>query len=332
MTDLPYFIRSRLRTCEKSEVRTILNRIKLMKTNFQGRWSPPQRDVPLVSTSSQVEQLKSRAEIHARLECCLLHMFIGRPFILAHRQVRAGIVVPSPSKASRATAPEPHAQWTFLVQDCVAAAKEVISLCHTLQTGRMGLAKSSYTEYSSCRASLLVLIAYSTCYRTNEFASTLQRGLDAIREMASVGDSARSEVSLLETLEAALHRLRVFDPLPEPPTDTGGNSSAEESYAGFLNWYTKLGGPANSRTDSTYNGDDGQAARALQPREPESQMGPIRYVPAVPSIPSDPSLDIYPFDFNLLNPDGSAAFFTPDFNEHGNPERELFENILWVPR
>ncbi|KAJ4346322.1 uncharacterized protein N0V89_010251 [Didymosphaeria variabile] len=228
--------------------------------------------------------------------------------------------------------PEPHMQWSFLVQDCVAAAKEVINLCHTLQTGRMGLAKSSYTEYSSCRASLLVLIAYSICYRTNEFASTLERGLDAIREMASVGDSARSEVSLLETLEAALHRLRVFDPLPDQSTDTANNNSAQEGYAGFLDWYNRLGGSANSRAESTHNGDDGQAAKAQQPRETGPQMGPIRYDPGVTGIPTDSTIDTYPFDFDLLNTDASAAFFTPDFNEHGNPERELFENLLWIPR
>ena len=262
-------------------------------------------------------------------------MFIGRPFILAHRQVRIGVhskdinAAPEPTEAPRTKAVASHVQWEFLVEDCVAAAKEVIAICHILQTGDMGLAKSSYMEYSSCRAALLVLIAYSICYRTNEFSSTLQKGLDAIREMASVGDSARSEVCLLETLEAALHRLHVFDPKPHRPTDTGTKSSAQEGYEGFVNWYTKVGGSTNScAVLSTCNGEDAQGAKA-QNREPGLQGGgSSRSDPAMTSMQNDPFIDDYPFDFDLLNSVGNVAFFTPDFNEHGNPERELFVNLL----
>jgi hypothetical protein len=261
-------------------------------------------------------------------------MFIGRPFILAHRQVWVGVhsketnAAPEPTEIPRTKAPDSHVQWDFLVQDCVKAANEVISICHVLQTGVMGLAKSSYAEYSSCRAALLVLIAYSICYRTNEFSSTLQKGLDAIREMASVGDSARSEVCLLETLEAALHRLHVFDPTPHRPTITGPKSSAQEGYEGFLNWYTQLGVPTNScAVLSTCNGDDAQRAKA-QNRNPSPQGRSNRSDPAMTSMQNDPFVDDYPFDFDLLNSVGTVAFFTPDFNEQGNPERDLFVNLL----
>lgn len=224
-------------------------------------------------------------------------------------------------------------QWDFLVQDCVAAAREVISVCHDLQNGSIGLAKSSYTEYSSCRASLLVLIAYSVCYRTNEFASTLQRGLDAIREMASVGDSARSEVHLLETLESALHRLHVFDPTTTEPKVAAAEDLAEEGgYEGFVNWYSRLGGLSRSRTAQwTQHGGVEQGARA-QTRETGLHAGPSIHDPAVTGMSDDTSMDMYPFDFDLLHTDGNAAFFTPEFNQHGNPERELFENLFWMPK
>lgn len=260
-------------------------------------------------------------------------MFIGRPFILAHRQRRADDIAPLASEASRMKAAESHIQWDFLVQDCVAAAKEVISICHDLQNGGMGLAKSSYTEYSSCRASLLVLIAYSICYRTNEFSNTLRRGLDAIREMASVGDSARSEVCLIETLESALHRLHVFDPIPTQPKVTAAKDPAEDGYEGFVNWYTRLGGSSNSRTGpSTQPDENEQGAKGQQNRELNLQAGPNIQDPAVNDMPDETFMDIYPFDFDLLHTDGNAAFFTPDFNQHGNPERELFENLFWLPK
>ncbi|KAF2630548.1 hypothetical protein BU25DRAFT_387843 [Macroventuria anomochaeta] len=325
---------SHLRTCTRSEIGTILNRIKRMKTNLRGQWSPPRGDAISTSTADQTVQSKSRAEIHSQLEYCLLNMFIGRPFILAHRQLRADVhfkganAVPGPTEAPRTKAAESHVQWEFLVQDCVAAAMEVIGICHTLQTGGIGLAKSSYTEYSSCRAALLVLIAYSICYRTNEFSSTLQKGLDAIREMASVGDSARSEVCLLETLEAALHRIHMFDPIPGQPTVTGTKNSAQEGYEGFVNWYTKLGGSTSSCAGlSACNGDDAKGVKA-QNREPRPQAGPNRSDPAMTSMQSDLFVDDYPFDFDLLNSVGNVAFLTPDFNEHGYPERELFVNLL----
>jgi len=259
-------------------------------------------------------------------------MFIGRPFILAHRHARTSEHFKDGNAASpevrRRKASESHSQWDFLVQNCVAAAKEVISICQIMQTGDMGLAKSSYAEYSSCRASLLVLIAYSICYRTNEFASTLQVGLQAIREMASAGDSARSEVSLLETLEAALHRLNVFNPLPSKPVATEANDPAEEGYNGLLNWYKKAERSANPCFGSLASEHaNAQAATVQGPR-----VTPNRADATVDSIPSDISLDGYPFDFDLLNSDGSVAFFTSDFDEHGNTEREFFESLSWLPK
>ena len=71
-------------------------------------------------------------------------MFIGRPFILAHRHGRSKDANAAAPEVRRRKVSESHSQWDFLVQDCVAAAKEVISICRIMQTGDMGLAKSSY--------------------------------------------------------------------------------------------------------------------------------------------------------------------------------------------
>ncbi|CAN9215892.1 unnamed protein product [Alternaria alternata] len=321
-----------LRKCANAEVGAILNRIKRMKADLRGPWSPPHGGALSPTPNHQKELPKNRALIHTRLECCLLHMFIGRPFILAHRHARTNEHSKDGNAASpevrRRKAADSHSQWDFLVHDCVAAAKEVISICQIMQTGDMGLAKSSYAEYSSCRASLLVLIAYSICYRTNEFASTLQVGLQAIREMASAGDSARSEVSLLETLEAALHRLNVFNPLPSKPVATEANDPAEEGYNGLLNWYKKAERSPNPRFGSLASEHaNAQAATVQGPR-----VTPNRADETVDSMPSDISLDGYPFDFDLLNSDGSVAFFTSNFDDHGNTEREFFESLSWLPK
>lgn len=303
-----------------------------MKAQLRGSWSPPRRDSLSGSTTNQPEQPRTRQEIHCRLECCLLHMFIGRPFILAHRQVRKDTSAsPETSGAPRRESTASQEQWDFLVQDCVAAAQDAINICHTLQTGDMALAKSSYVEYSSCRASLLVLIAYSICHCTNEFSVTLQKGLEAIREMASVGDSARSEVSLIETLEAALHRLHMFDLSPKQPTSPAG-SSEQEGYEGLVSWYTRLRGSAMGRgRHPVYNGESAQVARP-QNLVHVPPPRPNRSGQVATSMPYDFSIEDFPFDFDLLNSDGNVAFFTPDFNEHPGPERELFENLMWMPK
>ncbi|EDU48813.1 PrnA protein [Pyrenophora tritici-repentis Pt-1C-BFP] len=155
--------------------------------------------------------------------------------------------------------------------------------------------------------------------------------LEAIREMASVGDSARSEVSLIETLEAALHRLHMFDSSPKEPTYQAGGLE-QDGYEGLVNWYTRLRDSAMSRgRHPTYNGESAEVARPQNPVR-VTQPRPNRNGQAATGIPHDFSIENFPFDFDLLNSDGNVAFFTPDLNEHGGPERELFENLMWMPK
>lgn len=259
-------------------------------------------------------------------------MFVGRPFILARRQNHTHNAALQFAGTKRARSKQSHTQWDFLVQDCVAAAQEAINICHGLQTSSMGLARSSYTEYSSCRASLLVLIAYSICYRTNEFSDDLRVGLDAIREMASVGDSARSEVSLIETLESALRRLHDFDISPDFSGVTAAKDPAEGDYEGFANWYARMGTSAHSRVGSSVHNDVSDPGTSTHNQEYSSQPGPDADGTAANSVPDDVSIDSYPFDFNLLHMDPNAAFPTPNFSGIGEHDRELLEDLFWVPR
>ncbi|USP76836.1 hypothetical protein yc1106_04110 [Curvularia clavata] len=314
---------SQLRTCPRSEAGTIMDRIKQMKTKLQRPWTSRQPDLSSPSNRDRAELSESRARLHARLECCLVHMFIGRPFILAHRQ---------PETTPSASSP-PYMRWQVLIEDCISAANEVIDICHGMQKGGMGLAKSSYTEYSACRASLLVLIAYSIFRRTNEFSSNLQKGLDAIREMASVGDSARSEVSLLETLEAALHRLEAFDIESHNSTPDAGEEPAQDGYEGLLDWYTKTAGAMHSRSSSSSMpmNVDHQAAKTTS-APPGAQPAPHGNSFTPDCLPEGHTIDEYPFNLDLFNMDRNIAFFTSDFNDHGNAESELFENLLCMPR
>jgi hypothetical protein len=293
-----------------------------MKNDLQGRLVP--RPINQCSPSPQAgaRRLDSRAKIHARLECCLLHMFIGRPFILAHRQMRVTRQCRHTNTVEDISLPvpvTPHGQWDFLIHDSISAAEEVISICHDMQTSGIGLAKSSYAEYSSCRASLLVLIAHSVCCRTNEHSTTLRKGLDAIREMASVGESAQSEVSLLETLEEALHRIHAFS--SEETIPTVEVDSTEAGYEGLMNWYTTMACSTNTRPN------------AQELRIPYQAFAPTGLDGdnlQASNTAGHLNTDDYPFDLDLLNADADTAFFTPNFT-YSNAESGLFENLLWPP-
>lgn len=150
-------------------------------------------------------QAQLRATMHLRLEYCLVRMFVGRPFLLKNEPSSS----PAASECRTPRSSGGHSSHgRDLVEDCIQAAKTALEICQLLRDCGLGLARASYTEYSSCRASLLVLIAYSIENRSEEFRKQLRDGLDMIREMSAAGDSARSEVSFIEALERALDRLQ----------------------------------------------------------------------------------------------------------------------------
>ncbi|KAK7923796.1 fungal specific transcription factor [Apiospora marii] len=207
----------RLRGSQRSDAGRVIGNLKQTKAEC-GRWWSSRRPTETY-----------RVALHARLEHCLLEMFVGRPFILTEKTSGASYI----SERQPIVAEERRAlPWSSLVQDCLSAATEAIEICHTMRTGPMGLTRSSYVEYSSCRAAMLVLLAYSIRDRTKVHGAILQRGLDAIRDMAYAGDSARSEVQLIETLEAALQHMNAFTS-PAQYTPRTPQTVPEEGYEGF---------------------------------------------------------------------------------------------------
>lgn len=232
--------RSLLRHCEKKAVPNILARLRDKKRAMADWWDSMPQDV--LGGSSQPQNL-SRAAVHLRLEYCLVNMFIGRPFLLRDRTTQSPRSSPAgPEFTStggengEGSSPKQTSSTQSLVKDCTEAATEVIRLCQILQNNGPGLARASYIEYSSCRASLLVLIAYSIQNRSAEYHKTLQDGLDMIREMAASGDSARSEVALIEALERALARLH-FEAQPTQPSDFPSETIPTMSdYDAFKQW------------------------------------------------------------------------------------------------
>lgn len=296
----------------------ILHRIKRLKLEAKG-WRPSRKNsIPPVP-------FHTRAEMHTRLDCCLLEMFIGRPFILIHRpDQQSGYSNAQASSTAPARFRDPQADdQECLVHDCVSAAEEAIDMCYTLQTGDLGLTRSSYLEYSSCRAALLVLIAYSICYRTNKFSVRLQRGFDAIREMASTGDSARSEISLLETLEAALHHLHVFDRNSETTESPTEKSVMRDDYDGFVAWYKNRGSSVVSGSHH-----DNTVGILPQPTQLDATGSSLS---GTTDMRNDALSESQWFGPDFFNTGGDTAFFNPGSGEHDTLEKDLLDSLLWIP-
>ena len=139
-----------------------------------------------------------RANVHLNLTFLLTQVFLGRPFLFSYSKRDASPSSPSQSRASSARC--------LLTVSCVEAAFKILDLCQLLHDNN-GLARASYTEFSTCRAALLVFLAHSLNDGTERLRNALTKGMKLMRLMARGIDSAKSELSLIETLERALSRL-----------------------------------------------------------------------------------------------------------------------------
>ena len=187
--------------------------------------------------------------MHLQLEYCLVRMFIGRPFLLKKEKSESMNNSPVDSELNTAdkNSASDGAGFKYpssrrdLVEDCIEAATEALGILQHLRDSGAGLARASYIEYSSCRASLLVLIAYSIQSFSERYRTLLYKGLEMIREMSAAGESARSEVSLIETLERALARLHTGVQQSQQ-NDMALSERPISDYEAFKHWGARLSG------------------------------------------------------------------------------------------
>lgn len=176
---------------------------------------------------------------------------MGRPFIFF-----ADSKSPSPRSdvgagPSYSTPQSPQRSNTraTLVADAESAALQIIELCGLLND-HYGLARASYTEFSSCRAALLVILAQSLNEQTETLRSALATGMKLIRRMAVSIDSVKSEVSVIEALETAIKRLDMGG-----DARRGGNDKEKENgYEKFRSWAALWKGGVSDQGESTLAG------------------------------------------------------------------------------
>ncbi|KAM5352109.1 hypothetical protein ACJ41O_004832 [Fusarium nematophilum] len=166
-----------------------------------------------------------RSNVHLALTYHLVHISIGRSFIFDESNIKTKDV--------------PALEWPRLrrdlVDDCISSAVATIDLCQVLQD-EGGLSKSSYTEFSSCCAAVLALVAKCISDRSSQLKDASKRGMELLRNMSIGVFSTSCERRAVEGLEVA------FDKLNYHASNKGGEEEEEtarsdrDGYLQFRNW------------------------------------------------------------------------------------------------
>lgn len=165
-----------------------------------------------------------RQNSHMRLCYLLVYIYMGRPFIFRNEDNESYSSEPQPSSSPRSE----------LVDDCVQSALEILATLQSLSDNG-GLCRASYTEFSSCRAALLVILAESlNSGRSPKLQNSLNQGMVLIRQMLG-GTASQSEISYIESIEAAVRHLSSTDDEAER-TMTNPPETSTSAYAKFKGW------------------------------------------------------------------------------------------------
>ncbi|RBR07279.1 uncharacterized protein FIESC28_10778 [Fusarium coffeatum] len=161
-----------------------------------------------------------RSNVHLALTYHLFHILIGRSFVLDESDVK--------DKETSA------AEWLrlrkALADDCVNSAVATINLCQLLkEEGR--LSKSSYTEFSSCCAAILVLVARCVSDKSRQLQDASKKGMELLREISTGVFSTSSEKSAVAALEAASERL-----ILDSDEEASSAKLSDNGYRQFREW------------------------------------------------------------------------------------------------
>lgn len=215
-----------LRSVPKHEVPEGLKRLAQLHRELKTWWDALPNDIFCKEFTSQSKI--SRKHMHLQLEYCLVRMYVGRVFIFPEAVLRDGsspsTSVNAPSSASLGK----KSTRSTLLADCIEAALSVIDTCRCLRN-TIGLARASYTEFSSCRAALLVITTQCLSQKTYMFRQALRDGLSMLKEMSTGSQSTQSEVSLIEAFEQAIANMNTQE-------QTTSTTVPESQYAKFKRW------------------------------------------------------------------------------------------------
>jgi hypothetical protein len=305
------YIRSILRRYSIQERSDKLSNLVDLHTALRKWWGALSNETIQREVSSHSSIFRS--DMHLKLEYCLVRMFTGRPFIVSKQpsqnsQSASADLGNSPTRTSTSATTNSR---SILVADCVDAALSVIDTCQMLHN-TIGLARGSYTEFSACRTALLVVITQCLVKKTESLNNALRHGMEMIKEMAASGESASSEVSLIEAFERAIARLAAADDI---------NDNARRSdYSTFKQWETLWNnGP---QTQQLEGGTSWDRSMSLPPQmggiSQTAQWSPMQDSVAVPM--ATPVFGVDPLFQPLPLPaDKFSIFFGYGYDSDADP-------------
>ncbi|KAJ4147627.1 hypothetical protein LMH87_002139 [Akanthomyces muscarius] len=217
-------IMTNLRTLPKTETSDCVKKLAQLQAELVKWWGGLENAA--FYNNEQPSSGPFRPRMHLRLEYCMVRMFLGRIFILPQDGPLDSGNRSTPSSDTTSRSPR-----STLVHDCAEAALSVIDACRVIAR-TVGLARSSYTEFSSCRAALLVITTQCLTQNTDRFRQALRDGVVMLKDMSSGSQSWHSEASLIEAFERAIASMNT-----RHPGVGGAPADAEESdYAKFKKW------------------------------------------------------------------------------------------------
>lgn len=171
-----------------------------------------------------------RLDIHVYLHYWHTRLFLGRPFLLKH-----STSIPTVHGMASSPSAKNLSAGDLLARDSVDAAVNIIQLCQMIHD-KIGLAIASYaTEFTSCRAAMLVLVAKGITDKSTALSDLLAQGLAIIQQMSTGQGQASAEARVIEALQRAimgLHRRKAC----RPAGSTAHSSDDPPSYDKFREW------------------------------------------------------------------------------------------------
>ncbi|KAH6611458.1 n-terminal binuclear zn cluster-containing [Trichoderma cornu-damae] len=252
-----------LRSLPKHEVPEGLKRLVQLHRELKSWWDALPNDTFCKEFTPQSKT--ARQHMHLQLEYCLVRMFVGRVFIFPEVGLRDGGSPTTSANGPSSASLGKKGTRSTLVADCIEAALSVIDTCRCLRNS-IGLARASYTEFSSCRAALLVITTQCLSQKTYMFRQAFRDGLSMLKEMSTGSLSAHSETSLIEAFEQAIANMNAQE-------QAASAMVSESEYAKFKRWEQlwKNGSPLSEIAEGSVQGK--QAPMAPPITEPPKRAG-----------------------------------------------------------
>lgn len=171
---------------------------------------------------------------HLALTYHLIHIVVGRSFLLNSDSAMATGSQDGNTQLWQSTR-------GALIKDSIRSALAVVDICQSLYE-KIGLAKSSHTEFTICCAAVLVLLAHRVSARTRRVQNACETGIKFLKDMSVGIFSSSFERLTISTLETALVHLQE----EATAVPSAEETSKAPAYLQFRSWVAQQSSGVNS--------------------------------------------------------------------------------------